>query len=112
MFDSVIANFVLALVTVLVLIGVLSYFGKRFGLITGATRRRVDGKRLGIIEVANVDAKRRLLLVRRDETEHLILLGLNADLLVEGGIPIGEVPARAPKPPKEEPGEDLPWMKT
>jgi len=110
MFDSVLANFVLALATVIVLIGVLAYLGKRFGLIAGASGKRSAGKRLGIIEVANVDAKRRLLLVRCDNTEHLILLGLGSDLLVEQGIPQGGIPGKTPDRLEKEPAKDVPWM--
>ena len=109
MFDSVLANFVLALATVIVLIGVLTYFGKRFGLIAGVSGKKSAGKRLGIIEVTNVDAKRRLILVRRDATEHLILLGLDGDLLVEQGIPKGGI-AKSPDRLEKAPEEDVPWM--
>jgi flagellar protein FliO/FliZ len=109
MFDSVLANFVLALATVIVLIGVLTYFVKRFGLIAGVSGKKSAGKRLGIIEVANVDAKRRLILVRRDATEHLILLGLDGDLLVEQGIPKGGI-AKSPDRLEKAPEEDVPWM--
>jgi len=43
-----------------------------------------------------VDAKRKLVLLRRDDTEHLILLGPNSDTLVEAGIdaPPGDQPAK------------------
>jgi len=109
MFDSVLANFVLALATVIVLIGVLTYFGKRFGLIAGVSGKKSAGKRLGIIEVANVDATRRLILVRRDATEYLILLGLDGDLLVEQGIPKGGI-AKSPDRLEKAPEEDVPWM--
>ncbi len=112
MFDSVVANFLLALVVVLTLIGVLTYFGKRFGLIAGATRRRADGKRLSIVEVANIDAKRRLLLIRRDETEHLVLLGAANDLLVEQGIPVGGIPVPNPEETRREKKEDVPWLES
>ena len=43
-----------------------------------------------------VDAKRRLVLLRRDSTDHLVLLGSGPDLLLEGGIPAPaetEIPA-------------------
>ena len=112
MFESVVANFVLALVVVVALIGVLSYFGKRFGLIARATRGRADGKRLGIIEVANIDAKRRLLLVRRDEVEHLVLLGAANDLVVEQGIRLGGAPPAAPEKTEKDKADDVPWLDT
>lgn len=44
------------------------------------------GQRLGISEYHEIDKTRRLVLVRRDETEHLILIGGAHDLVVESGI--------------------------
>ncbi len=43
-------------------------------------------RRLGIIEQANVDGRRRLLLIRRDNVEHLIMTGGPVDVVVETGI--------------------------
>ena len=43
-------------------------------------------KRLGVVETASVDQKRRLLLVRRDDVEHLIIIGGPVDMVVETGI--------------------------
>jgi hypothetical protein len=42
--------------------------------------------RLGISEYLEVDKQRRLVLVRRDDVEHLILIGGNHDLVVEAAI--------------------------
>jgi hypothetical protein len=42
--------------------------------------------RLGVIEQATVDSRRRLLLVRRDDVEHLIMTGGPVDVLIETGI--------------------------
>ena len=47
--------------------------------------------RLGVVEQATVDARRRLLLIRRDGVEHLIMTGGPVDVLIETGIP---APAR------------------
>jgi flagellar protein FliO/FliZ len=43
-------------------------------------------KRLGAIETAAVDARRKLLLVRRDDVEHLVMIGGPVDMLIETGI--------------------------
>ncbi|MGO8952654.1 MAG: hypothetical protein ACLPWS_21465 [Rhodomicrobium sp.] len=43
-------------------------------------------RRLAFIERAHLDNGRRLLLVRRDDVEHLILIGGPIDLVVENGI--------------------------
>jgi flagellar protein FliO/FliZ len=81
-------QFILALVFVLGLIGILALLLRRYG--TGAIGafqlRKGQKKRLSIVEVAAVDTKRRLVLVRRDDREHLILLGANSELLIESGI--------------------------
>ncbi len=37
-----------------------------------------------------LDSRRRLVLVRRDRTEHLVLLGTNADIVVERGMTAAE----------------------
>lgn len=43
-------------------------------------------RRLGVVETASVDGRRRLLLIRRDNVEHLIMTGGPVDVLVETGI--------------------------
>lgn len=43
-------------------------------------------RRLDVIDHANVDGKRRLLLVRRDNVEHLIMTGGPVDVVIETGI--------------------------
>ena len=43
-------------------------------------------KRLDIVEQAVVDAKRRLVLVRRDDVEHLVMTGGPTDIVIESGI--------------------------
>ncbi len=54
--------------------------------------------RLGVIEQASVDARRRLVLIRRDGVEHLIMTGGPVDVVIETGIHAspGEQAARAP----------------
>lgn len=86
------AQFVLALIFVLGLIGFAALMLRRFG--PGALtmpRNRTGTRRLAIIETLPVDPRRRLLLVRRDGVEHLLLLGPNGDRLVESDIEPPEV---------------------
>ncbi len=87
-------QFFLALLFVLGLIGAVAIVLRHFGL-GGAIRlqRRLQGERqrLEVTDVIPIDARRRLILVRRDDTEHLILLGMNEDILIEGGIPAREM---------------------
>ncbi len=93
-------QFALALAFVLALIGVLAYGARRLGLAPRVTAER-GRRRLAIVEVLAVDAKRRLVLVRRDATEHLILLGASHDAVVESGIvpPADVLAGAAPEPP-------------
>jgi flagellar protein FliO/FliZ len=49
------------------------------------------GQRLGISEYHELDKTRRLVLIRRDNVEHLILIGGPQDLVVESGISISSV---------------------
>lgn len=88
-------KFVLALVAVLALIGLLSLAARRLGFAPRVTPLR-GRRRLAIIEVMALDAKHRLVLVRRDDTEHLLLLGATQDAVVETGI---APPALAPPSP-------------
>lgn len=50
-------------------------------------------RRLGVVEHASVDGRRRLILVRRDGVEHLIMTGGPVDVVIETGI--GERKGRA-----------------
>ena len=77
---------VIALLFVLSLVALLAWVVRRLGLIPGAAAIRRSGRRLEIIEITPLDVRRKLVLVRRDDVEHLILLGLQQDLVVEIGI--------------------------
>lgn len=54
--------------------------------------------RLAVVEHASVDGKRRLVLIRRDDVEHLILTGGPVDVVVETGIG-AEASLEAPRTP-------------
>jgi flagellar biogenesis protein FliO len=60
------------------------------------------GQRLGISEYHELDKTRRLVLVRRDDVEHLILIGGEQDLVVESGIASGQS-QQTDQPQYEEP---------
>jgi flagellar protein FliO/FliZ len=80
-------RFGLALLFVLGLIGLCAWGAKRLGMTPRVSPGAGRARRLAIVEVAAVDAKRRLVLVRRDDREHLLLLGATQDVVVESGIP-------------------------
>jgi len=71
------------------------YWGMR--KLSGSTRlgKWRPGQRIGLVDMAPVDGTRRLVLVRRDRVEHLLLLGDDGDLVVESGIPVEEPPPPA-----------------
>ena len=80
------AQTLLALVFVLALIGLLTVVARRFGLGSPTPTIGHKNKRVRIVEVTQLDARRRLVLVRRDDREHLILLGNDREQVVEAGI--------------------------
>lgn len=81
------AKFILALVFVLGLIGLLTLVVRRFGLGMPQTPfKRAHEKRLGLVEVMPIDGKRRLVLIKRDNVEHLIILGATEETIVETNI--------------------------
>ena len=43
-------------------------------------------RRLGVVEAASVDGRRKLVLLRRDDVEHLIMTGGPVDVVIETGI--------------------------
>ena len=78
-------QFSLALVFVIALFFVMVLVLRRFGVggVAATSRRQ---RRVAVLEVTPLDAKRRLVLVLRDEVEHLLLLSASGDLVVEAGI--------------------------
>lgn len=81
-----ILRFVLALGFVLGLVALCSWLAKHMGLAPRLGGNK-GSDRLEIVEMKPLDAKRKLVLVRRDDIEHLLLLNGERDLLIERGIP-------------------------
>jgi hypothetical protein len=85
------------------LLGIIIY-----RLFSGSVMGR-KGQRLGVSEYYEIDKTRRLVLVRRDETEHLVLIGGGQDLVIESGISLNSnmeemrEPPRAPIPIRQAP---------
>ena len=50
-------------------------------------------RRLGLVESTAIDSRRRLLLIRRDNVEHLIMTGGPIDVIIESGISANARPA-------------------
>ncbi len=85
-------RFLIALVFVVAMIGALAWIVRRFGWANRFVAP-AGKKRLSVLEVLPLDGKRRLVLLRRDTVEHLVLLGVSGDLLIESGA--GARPASA-----------------
>ena len=68
----------LAVGALILLVMIIRAFG-------GRVRGR-KGKRLGVSEYRELDQSRRLMLVRRDDVEHLILVGGGQSLVIEQNI--------------------------
>ena len=58
--------------------------------------------RVHVVEQYNVDNRRRLVLIRRDDVEHLIMTGGPVDVVIETGIEV-RAPAPQPLPAQDEP---------
>ena len=79
-------RFILALALVVGLILALGWALKRYG--TGNFNRALTAKRrLRTVESTSIDSRHRLILVRRDAVEHLVLVGPGTTQVIETGIP-------------------------
>lgn len=80
-------KFFIAFAVVLGLIGLTAWLVRRFaGNRLGNAAARGRQPRLAVIDAATVDARRRLVLIRRDNIEHLLMIGGPTDLVVEPNI--------------------------
>src|SRR6185369_5608987 len=93
-------TFFFAFVAVLALIGVVAWLIRRFaGNRIGTNTNRSRMPRLAVIDAAAVDGRRRLVLVRRDNVEHLLMIGGPTDIVVEPNI-VRAMPSRDQLPPR------------
>jgi len=85
-------QFFVAFLIVLGLIGAIAWAVRRFGSGRLGASTRGRQPRLAVIDYASVDGRRRLILVRRDNVEHLLMIGGPSDIVVEPNI-VRAVPA-------------------
>ena len=83
-------RFILAFVFVVGLIGLMGLALKRYGRTQKIFGAQGAGGRLTVVETRYLDPRRRLVLVRRDEVEHLLLLSDKGEQVVESGIEHGK----------------------
>jgi len=93
-------RFLFAFIVVLALIGLTAWLVRRFGAERlGAASARGRQPRLALIDQAAVDSRRRLILIRRDNVEHLLMIGGPSDVVVEANIVRAAVATATPRPP-------------
>jgi flagellar biogenesis protein FliO len=79
-------NFIIAFVVVLALIGAAAWLVRRFGVTRLESGGRNRQPRLAVIDSAAVDGRRKLVIIRRDNVEHLLMIGGPTDVVVETNI--------------------------
>ena len=102
--DGIILRILITIAVVVVLAGIAWWLMRRYSAtgIGGIGRGRVP--RLAVLDALAIDARRRLVLVRRDNVEHLLLIGGPSDVVVEQAIqrprarPAAKTAAGAPAP--------------
>jgi hypothetical protein len=97
---AVIAQYLITLVVILGLVVAVVWVVRRYAL--GGVRPAARGRlpRLAIVDALAIDNKRRLVLVRRDNVEHLVLIGGPSDVVVEPSIVRTRVTQRPGQPPQ------------
>ena len=80
---------IVALIFVLGLIWLLGAAIRKYGWRLGLpTPKQSSQRRLHLIEVLPLDVKTKLVIIRRDQTEHLVLVGPETAQVIESNIPI------------------------
>ena len=94
------ATYVLSAIVVIVLLLALLLIVRAvfIGRVRPAGAGRARQPRLGVVDAFDLDRQRQLVLVRRDNVEHLIMIGGPNDVLVESSIVrAGEVRSGEPR---------------
>jgi flagellar protein FliO/FliZ len=90
------ARYLGALLLVLALVGFAALAARRYGL-AGFVQGTVQ-RRLSIVETMMIGPRQKLVLVRRDGTEHLVLVGPQGANVIEAGIAVGATAPPSPAP--------------
>lgn len=106
---ALLLQFLITAVVILGLVALVYWLVRRYSAAGLGRIGRGRVPRLAIIDAMSVDGRRRLVLVRRDNIEHLILIGGPSDLVVEQAIQrprqtktaaaAGEAEPALPQPP-------------
>jgi len=83
-------RWIIAFAVVLLLVALLGFFLRRMSggrlKFKGQGGGRARQPRLGVVDVYDLDRQRQLILVRRDNVEHLVMIGGASDVVVETNI--------------------------
>lgn len=74
-----------ALILVLAMVGGAGLLARRFG-VPGVTKA-TNIKRLQVVETLMLAPRQRLIILRRDDVEHVVLSGPDGASVIESGIP-------------------------
>jgi flagellar biogenesis protein FliO len=102
----------IALVIVIALLVGITWAIRRFGADHfGSATTRGRQPRLAVVDAAAVDGRRKLVIVRRDNVEHLLMIGGPTDVLIESNIVRGvsaarDLPREAAAPSRTPPVSD------
>jgi hypothetical protein len=103
---ATVVRYAVALAVVIGLLMLLRWVLRNYAVGGQLSIGRSRQSRLTVVEQVAVDQRRRLLLVRRDNVEHLILIGGGNDLVVEPtiirGVPVGSL-GRVSRPASSSP---------
>ena len=91
-------NFVIAFAFVLLLIGAAAWLVRRFGVTRIDAAARGRQPRLAVVDSAAVDGRRKLVIIRRDNVEHLLMIGGPSDVVVETNLIRGTAAATREAP--------------
>jgi len=91
-------NFIIAFVFVLLLIGAAAWLVRRFGAAQIEAAARGRQPRLAVVDSAAVDGRRKLVIIRRDNVEHLLMIGGPSDVVVETNLIRGTAAATREAP--------------
>lgn len=83
---EMILKFVAGLLVVLALMGLLALTLRWWNEKRGFKPLMGKDRRLKIVEVLLIDTKHKAVLLQRDDTEHLVILGTTSETIVESNI--------------------------
>ncbi len=79
-------KFAAAFAFVMGLMFLLAHVARHFHLAERFAKRGNAPRRLKTVEFLSIDARRKLVIVKRDNVEHLLLLGVDGETVVETNI--------------------------